>query len=119
MQKLTRAWVKTHTRADGKKFYTAHVTKVSKIFWIFPVFWHMHIVQTWSPAPKRPKGIFGLYYADNLHDPYQFSTKMEAEEELMEQINTILDEINDAKNRKIVKVEEEDYVSLCPINNFN
>lgn len=117
MSKLTRAWVKTHTRADGKRFYTAHVTRVSRILWIFPVFWHMCICQSWSPTPHKLKGIFGLYYTDNLHDPYQFSTKQEAEEELMEQINNILDEINEAKNKKIVRIEE-DVVNLCPINDL-
>lgn len=104
MQKLSKAWVTTHTRADGKKFYTAHAIKVSKIFWFIPIFWEYHVVLVYSKTEKSSP-VFGLYYTDNYYESYQFETKQEAEEELMNQINIVLDRYNEEVNKKVVKRE--------------
>lgn len=103
MKKLSKAWVTTNTCKDGRKYYTAHAVQVSKILGFIPIFWEMHIVLT-SDNPI----IYNLYYVDSysFNEPHQFKTKQEAEDELMNQINIILDEYNKKRGRKVIRTEK-------------
>ena len=114
MAKIVKAWVQTHERADGLKFYTAHVTFKTMILWFIPFYYTYHVCQLWSKTSEQP-AMYTLCSNNSFHDPYRFPNKAEAENQLMDEIDKELDRQKEKENGKIVKSVKE-YVPLCPIN---
>lgn len=113
---IVKAWVSTHTRADGGNFYTAHISLRGRILWFIPTS-HVHDVVL---LPREESFVnyetFGIQSRDsNLEAPYQFLDKEKAEEVLIEQIYHVLDMEQEKRDSKVVKKEKE-YVNLCPAN---
>ena len=116
MSKLTKAWVETHTRSDGKKFYTAHITFRKTVLWFIPYFYVHHICMAWSATHHTP-AVYALCSNSSANYPYQFNSRQEAEDQLMVEIDKVLDKEKEETDAKVIE-SHKDYVPLCPINNL-
>src|SRR5687767_1635752 len=102
MAKIVKAWVQTHERVDGIKYYTAHVTFKMTILWFIPYYYVYHLCQLWSKTSEQP-AMYALCSNNSYHDPYKFSSKREAEDQLMEEIDRELDRQKEKEDAKVVK----------------
>lgn len=100
-KKISKVWVTTHTRADGKKFYTAHIKLVSYLFWIIPIYYTYPIVEICENPFKC--GMGNNEWNDGA---YKFPLKTQAEYHLLEVIDWYLDTCQAREDAKIVKSED-------------
>ena len=114
MAKIHKAWVQTHERADGVQFYTAHVQFKIPILWFLSLKYVHHVCLMWSATSEQP-AMYNLCSNNSFYDPHKFSTRQEAEDQLMDEIDKVLDGEKEKQNSKIVKTTVK-YVPLCPIN---
>ena len=101
MRKINKAWVTTNVRADGKKYYTAFIRLIGRIFWIIPVYYTCPIVR----VMYKVKGVDTQYYEMGFEgaDACSFGDKFEAEHILLQIIDNYLDNIQEEADKRIVK----------------
>lgn len=98
MEKVSKAWVKTHRKSGNIRFYTAHIRIIGYILGFIPFPYVMYICYRTYHYPYHSTSVFEL--STRKKDKYWFDNKDQAENELMEQINHFLDEYNHKKEKK-------------------
>jgi hypothetical protein len=113
MKKIDKAWVTTHIRADGKKYYTAYIRLKKKLFWFISIYYTYAIYESiWSDSDNKEYRI-----GTNMWDGTIaiFTNKRNAEFQLLTTIDKYLDEVQSKLDSEIVS-QKSDPVSFGSID---